>query len=125
MDCHCGQERLHTDRKRLQQILLNLISNAIKYNQPNGEVRVYCNRIADSRVRITVEDNGKGIAYDKQPLVFQSFNRLGAERSHIEGSGIGLYLCKELTKLLDGEINFKSHPNKGSIFWVEFEEATR
>ena len=111
---------VHVDRTRLRQVLLNLVSNAVKYNRDGGSVWVTCASVASRRVRVAVRDNGRGIALDQQAQLFQPFNRLGAERGEIEGTGIGLTITKQLVELMQGDIGFESSPGTGSTFWVEF-----
>lgn len=108
------------DYTRCQQILINLVSNAIKYNRPQGEVFIRCsteNMHEQDMLRIEVEDTGPGITEDQISQLFQPFSRLGAENSAIEGTGIGLALSRELVELMQGEIGVKSEEHKGSCFW--------
>ena len=118
-DAHLLEQRIKADPKRLKQILLNLVSNAIKYNKPNGTVDVRLSE-ADGIIRISVEDTGNGIAEELHSQIFAPFNRLGAERSGIEGAGIGLALCKRLVTMMGGEIGADSVLGAGSTFWVAF-----
>ncbi|MDX5628182.1 MULTISPECIES: ATP-binding protein [unclassified Brenneria] len=106
------------DRIRLKQVLLNLLSNAIKYNRPGGEVRIELERRA-TWLRMAVVDTGNGIAGERLRELFQSFNRLEAENSQIEGTGIGLVITRKLTEAMGGRIGVESEPGKGSRFWVE------
>jgi len=114
-------ERLHVlaDRQRLQQVLLNLLSNAIKYNRPRGTVTVACERVAEGRVRIAVTDTGEGIAADKLERLFVPFDRLGAEATSVEGTGLGLALSKPLVEAMRGTLRVQSVPGTGSTFAVE------
>jgi PAS domain S-box-containing protein len=82
------------DRQRLGQILLNLISNAVKYNRPNGSVTVGFEAVSASRLRIKMTDTGAGIRPEKMQLLFNPFERLGAETTTIEGTGLGLALSR-------------------------------
>lgn len=111
---------IRADRARLVQVLLNLGSNAIKYNRPGGVVIFDVGRSRSGRIRITTSDTGSGIAADRQHEMFELFNRLGAENSGVEGTGIGLAICKRLVDLMRGHIGFTSDPGWGSSFWVEF-----
>ncbi len=108
------------DALRLNQVLLNLLSNAIKYNRPGGTVIIDAARDDDGRLRISVRDDGIGIALDKQKELFQPFNRLGAEALNVEGAGIGLTISKQLVEMMEGAIGFESRPGVGSTFWVAF-----
>ena len=110
---------LQCDRIRTQQVLLNLLSNAIKYNRSGGTVEISIEPIDDDFARFTVTDTGRGIQVEKQDLLFEPFNRLGAESSGIEGTGIGLALSKALIELMDGRIGYQSTPGKGSSFWID------
>ncbi|TIC83409.1 PAS domain-containing hybrid sensor histidine kinase/response regulator [Crenobacter intestini] len=103
------------DRVRLKQVLLNLLSNAIKYNRDGGSVRL-ASRVQDGRLTLEVTDTGPGIPAAKLGGLFEPFNRLGAENSAIEGSGIGLSICKRLVELMGGEIGASSEEGIGSRF---------
>ena len=107
------------DRTRLKQILLNLLSNALKYNREQGQVAIECAPQAGGRVRISVRDTGVGLDAEQLALLFQPFNRLGQEGGTEEGSGIGLVVTKRLVELMDGNIGVSSAPGEGSIFWIE------
>jgi diguanylate cyclase (GGDEF)-like protein len=107
------------DATRLSQVLINLVSNAIKYGRPGGSVRVSDEMRADGWLRITVADNGIGIPPERQREVFEPFNRLGAEFGRIEGSGIGLPIAKRLVEIMGGYLEFQSTPGVGSQFWIE------
>ena len=107
------------DRTRLKQILLNLLSNALKYNREQGQVAIECVPHAGGRVRISVRDTGVGLDAEQLALLFQPFNRLGQEGGTEEGSGIGLVVTKRLVELMDGNIGVSSAPGEGSTFWIE------
>jgi signal transduction histidine kinase len=95
------------DRVRLQQILLNLLANAIKYNRPDGHVAVSCHAGAES-VRIDVRDTGHGLSAEQQQRLFRAFERLGADTTPVEGTGIGLALSRRLAQAMAGEIGVDS-----------------
>jgi PAS domain S-box-containing protein len=107
------------DRQRLQQVLLNLLTNAIKYNRPGGTVQVRCATVAADRLRIFVEDTGLGLTPDQVDRLFTPFERLGAEQSQIEGTGLGLALSQRLVQAMGGTIGVASTPGEGSSFWLE------
>lgn len=113
---------IQADVQRTRQVLLNLLSNAVKYNRPGGAVTV-CAARTDDGIRISVEDTGYGIADDDVEGLFEPFNRLGAEYTSVEGSGIGLSLCKKLMEAMEGDIGFATTPGKGSVFWVDLPTA--
>ena len=105
---------IHVDRTRLRQVLLNLGSNAIKYNVDGGTVRI-ATEIHEGRLRIVVADTGRGIPAAKQADVFQPFNRLGAETGSIPGTGIGLTISKRLTEAMGGFIGFRSEIGRAHV----------
>lgn len=108
------------DRVRLKQVLLNLISNGLKYNRPGGTVWVNVQEEqAAGRLRIIVRDDGIGIAPGDLDRLFSSFERLGAERGAIQGTGIGLVISQHLARMMGGDIHVVSEEGKGSTFWIE------
>jgi CheY-like chemotaxis protein len=109
--------RVLADRQRLQQVMLNLLSNAVKYNRTDGRVTVSY-RDDGPRLRVAVTDTGRGIEPEKLARLFLPFERLGAETTDIEGSGIGLALSRGIVTALDGELNVESRVGEGSTFWV-------
>ncbi len=111
--------RVRADRQRLLQVLLNLGSNAVKYNTRGGSVAFLTAAGASGRVRFEVRDTGPGIPHEKQNQLFVPFSRLGAERSAVEGTGVGLALSKQLVEVMGGVIGVDSFPGHGSTFWVE------
>jgi len=111
-------EAVWADKMRLKQVLLNLLSNAIKYNDNNGNVRLEVKRFDDDQVHFIVSDDGYGIALEKQSQIFKPFDRLGAEASKIEGTGIGLTLTKQLVEAMGGTLGFVSVLGEGSSFDV-------
>ncbi len=110
---------LHADRLRLKQVVLNLISNGIKYNIRGESLRIYKERREANMIRLVFEDTGIGIPREKWSQVFQLFNRLGKETMTIEGTGIGLSITKKIVEMMDGQIDFESEEGVGSKFFVD------
>jgi PAS domain S-box-containing protein len=110
------QVAVSADRVRLRQVLVNLLSNAVKYNRPGGEVRVRWEVRAD-RCAMSVTDNGLGMTPDKLRRLFEPFNRLGAESSKVEGTGIGLVLSRRLAESMGGELHIDSSQH-GTVAWL-------
>jgi signal transduction histidine kinase/ActR/RegA family two-component response regulator len=111
------------DRTRVKQVLINLLSNAIKYNRAGGTVTVDCTVTPSGRIRLSVKDDGGGLAPEQQAQLFQPFNRLGQETSEEEGTGIGLVVSKRLVELMGGRIGVESVVGKGSVFWFDLDRA--
>ncbi|KAF0224793.1 MAG: Signal transduction histidine [Rhodospirillaceae bacterium] len=111
---------ISVDYTRFKQIVLNLMSNAIKYNRPQGRVTLTAQPWGGGMMRFSIADTGPGIARDKQAHLFEPFNRLGAESSEMEGTGIGLTITKRLVQAMNGSIGFESREGRGSVFWVDF-----
>jgi CheY-like chemotaxis protein len=110
---------VRADPQRMIQVLINLISNAIKYNRPQGEVRLACVELPDDLMRLQVVDTGPGIPAEQQHLLFTPFERLGASATDIQGTGLGLALSRNLVHSMGGRIGVESAAGEGSTFWVE------
>lgn len=113
------------DGHRLNQVVLNLLSNAVKYNREGGVISVSAAVSDDERVRVSVRDTGEGIESDRVALLFRPFERLGADRSGIRGTGLGLALSRQLVEAMGGAIGADSLPGAGSTFWVELVRGER
>lgn len=111
---------IRADYSRCRQILLNILSNAVKYNRDGGTITVSSALTESAMLRLAVRDTGQGIPADKYDELFQPFSRLGAESSEIEGTGIGLTITKKLIELQGGQIGFDSEPGVGSVFWIDW-----
>ena len=111
------------DQTRIKQVILNLLSNAIKYNRENGTVTIASEILNDGRVRISVTDTGFGIPKDRQEELFEPFNRLDADETNIEGTGIGLTVSKRLLQMIGGSIELESELGEGSCFSIYIPEG--
>lgn len=115
-----SQDRhVKADYQRLKQVLLNLLINAIKYNRHGGTVTVSYTDAGIGRLRISVSDTGLGISPEMQERLFVPFDRLGAERHGIEGTGLGLVLSRRLVETMGGTLGVDSTVGQGSTFWVD------
>lgn len=122
LECAVDGMVVMADSQRLTQVIGNLASNAVKYGGSGGVVILKASRVPGG-VRIEVIDQGPGLSPEKQTQLFEPFNRLGLERSAIEGHGIGLALAKRLVELQRGDIGVVSEPGQGATFWVELQAA--
>jgi signal transduction histidine kinase/CheY-like chemotaxis protein len=107
------------DHTRMKQILINLLSNALKYNKTDGRVVVGYKTDGLARIRVFVEDTGVGMTPQQLTQLFQPFNRLGRESSGVEGTGIGLVMTRRLVELMGGKMGVDSQEGQGSVFWIE------
>ncbi len=114
---------IKADKIRIKQVLINLMSNAIKYNKENGKVTFYCDP-HDGNVRFHVIDTGIGIPEDELEEIFKPFNRLNATKNLVEGTGIGLTMVKQLTEMMHGSVHVESKLNEGSHFYIEIPETS-
>jgi signal transduction histidine kinase/response regulator RpfG family c-di-GMP phosphodiesterase len=121
-DC---ERYIKADRQRLKQVLLNLFSNAVKYNVDGGRITIGCEEREEGWLRITVTDTGIGISEEDQQRLFQPFNRIGHATRSVEGTGLGLAISKRLMEAMGGRIGMQSAPGAGSTFWIELNSAGR
>jgi len=115
---------LLADRKRLKQVVSNLLSNAIKYNHAGGWVRIVARQLEDEdAIELGIEDGGPGLSAEQQARLFNPFDRLGAERTTVQGTGLGLALTRQLLDAMGGTISVRSAPGEGSVFRVQLPRA--
>lgn len=119
IDREKSERTVFADPVRLKQVLLNLGSNAVKYNVKGGHVSVRCEEIAGEMLRLYVTDTGPGIPPEDMAELYQPYSRLGAEDSTISGTGVGLAISKRLIELMGGGMGAESAMGKGSTFWVD------
>jgi len=115
---------VQADRTRLKQVLINLLFNAIKYNEPGGSVAVECSPSGPDDIRISIRNTGPGLTAEQLGQLFQPFNRLGQEGGAEEGTGIGLVVAKRLIELMRGTIGAESTVGVGSVFWIELRRTS-
>jgi PAS domain S-box-containing protein len=110
---------VHVDRTRFKEAIINLLSNAARYTREDGKIILNCEMIDANTVRINVIDDGPGIPEENLKVIFEPFNRQGAESGDADGAGVGLTISKQLIELMNGSIGVASVLGKGSIFWIE------
>ncbi|MDH5612823.1 MAG: ATP-binding protein [Gammaproteobacteria bacterium] len=110
---------INIDKGRFKQVLLNILSNAIKYNSKKGKITLDCICDDDKTLRLSITDTGKGLTPEQQTHIFKPFDRAGSENSGISGTGLGLVISRDLIERMNGTIGFESEPGKGSTFWIQ------
>lgn len=115
---HTGEEQLSFDPSLLRNILMNLVSNAIKFSPEKTIIQIET-ALSDTKMKLKVTDAGIGISEEDQHHLFQRFFR-GTNASNIQGTGLGLHIVAKYAELLNGQINFKSELNKGTCFTLTF-----
>ena len=110
------------DKIRLRQVLVNILSNAAKYNKIGGKINIAC-EFNNDKVKVTIADSGIGIKSENLQKLFIPFERMDAETSNVDGSGIGLALSKQIIELMSGKIGVSSTYGMGSTFWIELQSA--
>lgn len=110
---------VYADHMRLKQVILNLLTNGIKYNRTGGSITIQWSRLITGKIRLSITDTGKGIAPDRITDIFEPFNRLNEENNEVEGTGIGLTISKKIMLAMSGAINVESEEGKGSTFYLD------
>ncbi|HRE29671.1 MAG TPA: ATP-binding protein, partial [Anaerolineales bacterium] len=106
-----------TDRAKIKQVVLNLLTNAVKYNREDGRLTLAATTVADGAYRISVTDTGRGIPPESLKNLFQKFYRVPESENVVGGTGLGLSLARKIVELLGGEIVVESTYGVGSTFW--------
>ena len=112
------------DKMRLKQALINLVTNAVKYNREDGQVEVSCEDAVNGQICIKVRDTGLGISEEDMTNLFEPFSRQGAEKSDIEGTGIGLTITRKLVEIMGVKLHVESAPGTGSTFSIVLRTGT-
>ncbi len=118
----CLPHHVRADRIRLKQVMLNYLSNAVKYNRQGGKITLKCEQRPMNILRVNVIDTGPGIPSDRLNQLFEPFNRLNADVTEIQGTGVGLAVAKRLMELMGGSVGANSAVGQGSTFWIEVPE---
>jgi signal transduction histidine kinase len=114
---------IRADSVRIKQVLINLLTNAIKYNRSPGRIDVKYTKVSDYIVQISVHDTGQGLSEAQINQLFQPFNRLGKDASAESGTGIGLVISKLLVERMGGTVGVESTVGVGSCFWFQLDLA--
>ncbi|HVQ22810.1 MAG TPA: ATP-binding protein, partial [Candidatus Saccharimonadia bacterium] len=123
VDLASGTSAVFGDATRVKQILTNLLSNAVKYNVDNGRVHIASRLAGPDVIEVSVTDTGMGMTPEQMEELFRPFNRLGRERTALQGTGIGLVISRRLAELMGGSIRVKSVPSEGSSFILKLPKA--
>jgi signal transduction histidine kinase len=107
------------DENRLRQVIANILTNAAKYNIDNGRIYISIRQDHNDTAKLLICDTGIGIPEHAMQELFTPFNRLGAEKSDVEGNGLGLAICQQLMKLMGGDIGAYNNPDTGCTFWLK------
>jgi two-component system CheB/CheR fusion protein len=117
------QVTINADKNRIEQVVTNFLSNAIKYSPPDEEIIIECS-VDNHQLVVQVHDKGIGISPENQQLVFDRFYREGASSKHVAGLGLGLYISADIIQRHNGTIGVQSELGKGSSFWFSLPTAT-
>ena len=115
----CGDIEINVDERQFKQVVLNVLSNAIKYNNKKGSINIDCSTDDAKFLNLSITDSGKGLTAQQLIAIFQPFNRAGAENSSVEGTGLGLAISKSLIEQMGGKITATSEIGNGSCFLIQ------
>ncbi len=107
---------IYGDEMRIEQVIINYLSNAVKYSPDNKEVHISATVLSENRLLVQVKDQGIGIPQEYQSGIFDKFYRVEGSAHRFQGLGVGLYICAEIIRRHDGEYGVESEPGKGSVF---------
>jgi signal transduction histidine kinase len=122
-DVDSSEVTVLVDAVRLRQVIANILTNAVKYNHDNGRIDISIRQDQDDTVELSICDSGIGIPEHAMQELFTPFKRLGAEKSDVEGNGLGLAICQQLIKLMGGDIGAYNNPDTGCTFWLKLPPA--
>lgn len=114
---------IYVDQIRIAQILINFVSNAVKYGDKKSDIKLSLNDLDDYFFRVSVSNKGPGINPDQYENIFKPFDRAGADKRKTDGVGVGLSIAKQLIEDMNGRINFTSQKGEGSIFWIDIPKS--
>jgi len=115
----CGDIEINVDERQFKQVVLNVLSNAIKYNNKKGSINIDCSTDDAKFLNLSITDSGKGLTAQQLIAIFQPFNRAGAENTSVEGTGLGLAISKSLIEQMGGKITATSEIGNGSCFLIQ------
>lgn len=114
LETSADELQIDTDQQRLRQVVLNLVSNAIKYNREGGKVLISARNIDGAAAEIVVEDTGIGMSEDERQRLFRPFTRFGERQDSVEGHGMGLSITRQIVRAMGGQIDVSSEPGRGT-----------
>lgn len=119
----CVTQYVRADHTRLKQVVLNYLSNAVKYNSQDGEILLKCRQMPDGVLRLSVGDTGPGIPENRLHELFTPFSRLDADSTDVQGAGVGLAVVKRLMELMGGSVGVSSEMGRGTTFWIDMHQV--
>ena len=114
---------VYVDQIRVAQVLINFVSNAVKYADRTSDIKLSLDEIDDCFFRLSITNKGKEIMPDQYDNIFKPFDRAGADKKKIDGVGVGLSIAKQLIEDMNGTIGFSSKIDEGSVFWIDIPKS--